>query len=101
MGVMVQRVLRSSDWYRAITLRERIATLRAAHHSENASVDDERAQRRLDRWRSQKPFMDDERFNQRLAVDGISEHDFRYVLGEAAESVRSRFDSPPPWLAKF
>src|SRR6476660_5067451 len=100
--VMVQRVLRSPNWYRAITLRERIATLRAsAHHSDNADVDDELAQRRLDHWRSQKPFMDDERFNQRLAVDGISEHDFRYLLGEVAESVCSRFDNPPAWLAKF
>src|SRR2546422_11345770 len=98
---MVQR-LRSHNWYRAITLRERIATLRApAHDSESARVDANLAKRRLDHWRSQQPFMDDERFNQRLAVDGISEDDFRYMLGEAAESVCSRLDNPPAWLAEF
>src|SRR5437867_3969232 len=99
---MVQRVLRSPNWYRAITLRERIATLReSAHDSGNARVDADLAKRRLDLWRSQQPFMDDGRFNQRLAVDRVSEDDFRYLLGEAAESVRSRFDSPPEWLAEF
>src|SRR5688500_1699936 len=102
MWIMVQRVPRSPNWYRAITLRERIATLRASEHcSGNTGVDGERAKRRLDHWRAQKPFMDDERFNQRLAVDGISEQEFRYLLGEAAGSVRSRFDSPPEWFAKF
>lgn len=96
---MWETCLEDPAWYRAFTLTERVASLRA-HSDERKSppeVDAGLAERRLRRWRSQPPFTTDSYFKQRLDADGLSEQLFKHLLGEPAEAVRARFD-PPPWL---
>jgi len=90
----------SSNWYQAITLSERITSLHAIDGAKATamSVDSDLAMRRMNQWRSQKPFTTDSRFSQRVALDGISEAEFLHFLGEPAESVRKRFFAPPSWL---
>ncbi len=90
----------SSDWYRAITLTERIASLLETQRNPlNVGVDADLAERRIRRWRSQAPFTTDSCFTQRLARDGIFEDEFRHLLGESIETIHNRFPIPPFWLA--
>src|SRR5262245_48910445 len=89
-------------WYHAITLTERIASLHTFQRTTpNGAVDAERAERRLQRWRSQAPFITDSYFAQLLAIDGISEDEFHYLLAEPIEAIRDRFPAPPTWLVEL
>ena len=81
-------------------MTERIATLRTAPYKPRNKGDAEKAERRLQRWRSQPPFSEDLPFAQRLATAGITEDDFRELLGEPIEAVRDRLP-PPKWLSEF
>ena len=85
------------DWYKALTLSERAATVRRSSGSAPV-VDDALAERRLNRWRTQEPFSQDGFFGRRLALDGLSEEEFRILLGEPAEAVRERAAETPAWL---
>jgi type 2 lantibiotic biosynthesis protein LanM len=90
------------DWYRASTLAERIAALRGAPRTRaNGEVDAGRAQRRLRRWRSQAPFTTGSYFAQRLALEGVSEDDLFYLLGEPIDAVQERSPTSPGWLVKL
>jgi class II lanthipeptide synthase len=55
----------------------------------------------LQRWRSQSPFRTGCYFAQRLAIDGTSEDEFLYLLGEPIAAVHRRFPAPPAWLAEL
>ncbi len=88
--------VRDAKWYRAMTLSERIASLRAAPLIRE-EVDGILSERRFKRWRAAFG-EDDTLFRQRLATDGISEDDLRYLLGESAEVMCSRFFTTPSWL---
>jgi hypothetical protein len=93
---MVDRsLLEDSTWYRAMTLTERIASLRAVQHSlPDVEINAAYAGRRLQRWRSQPPFSTGCYFAQRLAMDGTSEDEFLYLLGEPIAAVHGRFPAP-------
>ncbi|HEY9634724.1 MAG TPA: type 2 lanthipeptide synthetase LanM family protein [Coleofasciculaceae cyanobacterium] len=92
----------TSAWYYAITLTERIASLRAVQRTRpNVEVNSELADQRMQRWRSQPPFTNDSFFAQRLAMDGITEDELLYLLGEPIEAINDRFLTPPRWLAEL
>src|ERR687895_316295 len=95
-------MLSMCHWYNAITLTERIASLRPLRgHTPNVDVNVDLAGRRLQRWRSQPPFTAGSYFDQRLAMDGTSEDELHYLLGEPIEAVRDRFPVPPAWLVQL
>jgi type 2 lantibiotic biosynthesis protein LanM len=86
------------DWYKALTLSERAAGLCGS--PELAAVADEAlAERRLNRWRGQEPFPQDGFFARRLAFDGLSEDEIRFLLGEPVEALKARVTEPPAWLS--
>ena len=86
-------------WFRATTLAERIASVRALGHAQqSAEANADVAGRGLLQWRSQPPFTNTSMFARRLATEGITEGEFLGLLGEPLESVRARFQDIPPWL---
>lgn len=88
--------------YRAITLTERIASLRAVKHkAQNSQVNTDLAEQRMQRWRSQSPFTIGPYFAQRLAMDGITEEEFRRLLGEPTDAVRDYLPATPSWLTNL
>lgn len=94
------------EWYRATTLGERIAAMRATSgNARLVSLDEEslqRGERRLEQWRSGPGYSkSDSEFAARLAADGLSEEEFRGLLGEPAEGVLTRFAEPPAWLEEL
>lgn len=90
-------LFKSPDWYKALTLTERAASLRRAHSSGSA-CDDALAERRLARWRGQEPFSQDGFFVRRLALDNLSESDLLSLLAEPPEALAAREEAPPSWL---
>ncbi len=99
---MNQSCFQASDWYQAITLTERIASLRAVHDKRfKIEIDTNLTQRRAARWQSQSPFSTHSYFAQRLEMDGTSENELRYLLGEPVEAIHNRFPIPPTWLMKL
>ena len=97
------------DWYQAVFLSERIASLKSIQNERLADIDRDLAQRRLDRWKTQSPFDKESYFAQRLATEEIGEAEFFQILGEPTEAVRDRAASPqgnrhsfpPDWLTDF
>jgi type 2 lantibiotic biosynthesis protein LanM len=85
-------------WYRAATLAERLAAGRSSGHTEPAAAEDDLARYRLQSWESQPPFDDGSYFEQRLALDDLTETQLRHLLGEPIEALRGRFPEPPAWL---
>jgi type 2 lantibiotic biosynthesis protein LanM len=86
------------DWYKALTLSERAASLRS-HPPGDAGGDPALAERRLERWRGREPFASDGFFGRRLALDGLNDDDLRALLAEAPEALAARAGDPPPsWL---
>jgi hypothetical protein len=53
------------------------------------------------RWLSLVPFTTQRLFARRLALDGVSEQEFRAILGGAAAPGGDRGDRAPPWLARW
>lgn len=96
----VDTALQQSSWYRALTLPERLASLRAQAAGKAAvSVGNaEQAERRLQKWKSQPPFEQPSFFVDRLALDGAMEEDLCLLLGEPIEAVQARIAQPPEWL---
>ena len=94
--------LHHPSWYRALTLTERLASLRQDRPAtRDVAVDAGRAERRLRRWRDQDPFSTDGFFARRLAADGMNEDDLWRLLGEPIEAVRDRSPAPPDWLLEL
>ena len=97
---MNERPFKSPEWFRALALEERAASLREGPEGDPGSpVEPERAESRERRWRSQVPFSRDGFFARRLAADGLSEASFRYLLGEPSEDLARRASGVPDWLA--
>lgn len=82
----------TAAWPRALTLAERIARLRRG--APLPPAEDPRTERRLARWRSQNPFSTGSWFAERLAVDGVSEEEFRALL---ARPSAPEGEEPPRW----
>jgi len=91
---------RHTAWYRAMTLAERLASLRehASTQSLSAPSDDQGARQRLQRWKDQIPFDRDDYFVQRLSLDGLNEEDLLALLAESPEALQARVSTAPLWL---
>jgi type 2 lantibiotic biosynthesis protein LanM len=99
---MTQRYFQSSEWYRASTLAERVASMRQAPSENRAAViDSDLAARRMASWQSQPPFSTDSYFAQRLQMEGLSEDELFHLLGEPSEAIQHRLPHKPEWLEKL
>ncbi len=105
MPYPVAEALSAPNWYKALTLSERVALRRTGSSPADgavASLDSaarERAARILERWRAQSPFAGDGFFARRLAADGLDEQGLLALLGEPAESLAAAAGAAPEWLA--
>ncbi|HEX7677275.1 MAG TPA: hypothetical protein VF713_04075, partial [Thermoanaerobaculia bacterium] len=91
--------LQGADWYRALTLAERVTAMPSARSDESPqTIDTDLADWRLERWRSQSPFNKGTTLAERLDLDRLSEEEFRRLLGEPAEDLRARAGGPPSWM---
>lgn len=87
-------------WPNALTLAERLALLRAAGRSAY-EVDWATAHNRLQRWKKEKVFADEEPlFEQRLASSNISETEFLILLGTPASAFVQE-TRPPEWAGRI
>jgi len=86
-----------AGWYRALTLEERIASLRAAAPPV-ITPDTPPAERRQPPWRAQPPFANPAIWAARLAADGMTEAEFERLVNEPIACVRDRVPVPPVWL---
>ncbi|HEX2271302.1 MAG TPA: type 2 lanthipeptide synthetase LanM family protein, partial [Pyrinomonadaceae bacterium] len=98
---MSQQISPSPSWHQATTLAERIPSLSVSTLEKMQEIDSGKATRRLERWRSQTPFTNDNYFAQRLELDGLTEEKLLYLLGEPVEALHHRLANDPPWLAEF
>lgn len=98
---MSQQINQSPAWRHATTLAERITSLGIPRPEIMQGIDSSLATRRLERWRSQTPFSNDNYFAQRLEMDGLTEETLLYLLGEPVEALHHRMANDPPWLAEL
>jgi len=88
-------------WYHALSLTERIASLRACTHDASSLTAQQtaRATRRLQAWKTQRPFDHGTLFADRLDMAGSTEDDLTFLLAEPIDAVQSRTACTPDWLA--
>jgi type 2 lantibiotic biosynthesis protein LanM len=92
----------SSEWCRAATLLERLSALRAHDWLlSSGEFDEVLGERRLNAWRAQTPFGDDEHWRQRLALDAMTEGEFRRLLGAPASAACPRYAREAGWLKEI
>jgi type 2 lantibiotic biosynthesis protein LanM len=87
----------SSNWHKAMTLQERIDTLRILP-CDIASADIKVAVARLSAWKAQPPFNTKNYFSQCLALNEITEDTFTCLIGESDENAKQRFTASTGWL---
>jgi type 2 lantibiotic biosynthesis protein LanM len=88
----------SAKWFDALTLRERVQYLNKSEIKNCSNLHDNVAQRKLEKWQAQLPFTEKKFFVKRLAIDELSEDEFRYLLAEDSTCLKARFNQLPPWL---
>ncbi|AFZ18780.1 type 2 lanthipeptide synthetase LanM family protein [Allocoleopsis franciscana] len=100
--MMSQDCFQAGNWYQALKLTERVASLgvRGRQIAENG-YNAELAERRIQRWRSQKPLTKPVFFDAKLTQEGITEQEFRFLLGESMRSLAERFPTIPEWLREI
>lgn len=96
-----QPIWQKSNWYHAITLTERIASLQAYATFPQTMCGTEKAQRRLQQWKEQAPFHTGSFFAERLAMDSLTEDDLLALLAEPIEAVQARIGTSPEWLMEL
>lgn len=96
---MNQEYFQASNWYHAVTLKEKIIAQNTEQSQQ--SVNQDLAQRRLNHWQNQIPFDKDSYFTERLALDDISQEKFFSLLGESIDTVKQRFPKTPSWLIQL
>jgi len=89
----------STSFLDALTLAERLAAWQRCPEEVPEAYDPELARRRLEAWRSQSPFDQDDLLARRLAADGLDEARWERLLGEGREALVRRLDGPPSWLS--
>jgi len=108
---MTQISLDSAAWYRALTLNERLTARRGSAKATGQAgaagrgFDAAQAERWLQRWGSLPALARDALLAQRLASAGLTEAEFRQLLGESIEAVRDRVGGAgrtrPDWLMQI
>lgn len=92
----------AASWCKALTLPERVALLRHTEHKPPLEASEAQlAERRAARWRAQLASGKVDHLQERLALDGLREEEWLYVLGEPIEAVKARVHEPPAWLRDF
>ena len=92
----------SPTLYQAVTLKERIETLRNNRFTgRRTEIDSVLAKKHLERWSSQLSFKNNFSFAQRLAIEKIEENELLWIYGESVEAVKDRFSRSPQWLEDF
>ncbi|HEX7320658.1 MAG TPA: type 2 lanthipeptide synthetase LanM family protein [bacterium] len=96
---MKNKILRSSEWYNALTLKERITSLSLAKTNKSYNnVRLKKAKQYLNEWRSQPPFdKNPQYFLQQLGAVGLNENELLTILAESAEALQQR-TVLPEWL---
>src|SRR6201989_3683002 len=92
----------SSEWCRAATLHERLSAWRA--HGwllSGGEFDELSGERRLNAWRAQTPFGGGGHWRQRLALDAMTEGEFRRLLGAPASAVCPHYAREAEWLKEM
>lgn len=99
---MSQDCFQAANWYQALKLTERVASLGVSERqfAENR-CNAELAERRIQRWCSQNPFTKSTFFDVKLAQEGITEQEFRYLLAEPIQSLAECFPTIPEWLKEI
>lgn len=85
----------SSDWYRAIDLKERIGLL---NKSLPLKTNLELGQQRLKKWRELSPLKKDSIFAEWLNLQGITEEKLLYLLGQSPDDLKNNYETTPDWL---
>ncbi len=99
-GSDIENYWQRTGWYRAITLTERVASLRGGVDQQHPH--NELAKQRLQRWKEQPAFnKDSSYFAQRLAMDLLTEDDLLTLLAEPIEALRARSELSPAWLTEL
>ncbi len=92
----------SKDWYRALSLEERVRLLRGdLLNISSAYSDTKTASTKLARWQSQSPFENKELFVRRLNMVGLSETEMLDLLSHPLEDFQFKAKYPPVWLRKI
>jgi hypothetical protein len=86
-----------AGWYRALTLKERLATLRDAAPPV-ITPGTPNTEHRNQPWRDQPPFANPTIWTARLAADGMTDAEFEHLVNEPIACVRDRVPAPPEWL---
>jgi type 2 lantibiotic biosynthesis protein LanM len=98
---MQQQWFQTDDWYRALNLRERLATFSADGSSPARPTNGELARSRLERWRAEPPFAHSDAFAQKLTLEDATEAEVLLLLGESAQELHGRVPAPPAWLKQL
>jgi len=99
---VLQVATQDPAWCHAITLTERLELLRSEHsRSDDFQFNNDLADQRLRRWRSQTPFAAESSFTKRLAADEMTNEEFLRLLGESVEAIQNRLADPPKWLTEI
>jgi lantibiotic modifying enzyme len=89
---------RIENWARALRLAERIPYYKASPSIEKRHIDAQGATKRLEKWRSQKPFDQGDFFEKRLAAEKIDLSRFEEILGLDPKIFVDDIKEKPDWL---
>ena len=96
-----QQFIEYSAWFHALNLSERNLLLQNTQINVSKKFDVDLAQKRMALWQSQTPFLTNTYFNQRLAINEITQNEFFYLLGEPTELMQDTLEHYPNWLSKL
>ncbi|HVU66491.1 MAG TPA: type 2 lanthipeptide synthetase LanM family protein [Ktedonobacteraceae bacterium] len=96
-------ILQSPNWYRAFSLAERAVLYRtyASQGADLESLEGQKARRRLQEWKTQRPFEQGTLFAERLAQDSLSEDELLSLLSQPVATLQEaylRTASEPAWM---
>ncbi len=94
--LFIESTKNAAIWHQATTLAERLNS--KLTNPTNPEFDALAATKRLERWRSQASLDNDALFEQRLALDNLTQTEFLQLLGETPETLQQRFPETPDWL---
>ncbi len=87
-------------WVAAASIPERASA--TAGTSGGVAVSSDLSRFRLESWRSQPPFHEEEWFERRLSQWGIDRARFEYLITEEPPALRAALDqAPPPWAERI